>query len=157
MNGHVLQIKELIRCVTIIYTMVCNYLSNKVGFLPVTPAPQHPDNPMIFAIISPFTAIFAVSLIVLFFLLSVAMCQLHYDLKHPDRKIDRIVHTLWLILGLLSLCVVNLLAYRNINQGNLSVYLACVVGIVIVFCLIHGWMDKQAYKLQNYLLHRKET
>ena len=110
---------------------------------------------MIIAIIAPFTAVLAVSLLVLFILTIVVSAQLYYYVQHLDQPAGLIGHSVWFVLTCLAILVINSAAYRNVNQGNMHYYLAGVIATMIVFFTILPLMERFIYKINHYLERRK--
>jgi len=106
---------------------------------------------MIIAIISPFTAVFAVSVVVLGIVSTIAVGQLYYDFKHPDQTISLVVHCLWLGVTVFSLGVLNWLAFKVVSQQNLMYFLAIVVALTAISIFVLNWIDPIIYKVKQYI------
>ena len=110
---------------------------------------------MIIAIISPFTAVLAVSLVAFVVLVGFVATQLYYYIKHADQPAGWIGHVLWFVLTSFVVVVINLIAYQQVNQSSLNYYLAGILLTMIVFFMAITPLEYVIYRINSYIERRK--
>lgn len=110
---------------------------------------------MIFAIISPFGAIAALSLLVTLFVIGFGIAQSIYNFKERECHFERWAHIVWVICGLVSLVIINVVAYQEASKSNILYYIGALCAVSVVLLTTLSLIYRFAHRINRWLDQRK--
>lgn len=107
-------------------------------------------------ILSPFTAILAVSMVIFLLLCFIIYSQALYAINKTDTSVGEwIILSVWTVGSILILLAIVCHAYRLADMSNLLVYLGVLVAAMIVAGIVLAVLDRFVRRINHFVESHK--